>query len=696
MSSVITRMWKRFSWVAPSGDIELDQRRAFLARLLTLALALCGPIGLGLLPLAVNPEAPTATQTFTGAAGLTLVMVVCYFLNRSNSGFWSSYLFVGASMCSTLWAGMQEPAVLAMMSIEILLAMALLPLRSAVALSLVALGGHALLLLGPVTGKELAFPAVLNLTFLLMATAVQLHYRAWERKRLAQVQESQQWFQTTLSSIGDAVLAVDPQRRLTFLNPVAAQLTGWSTDDALGECVDRVFHVVNETTGEPVANPVDEALTKRRSVGLANRTVLVSKAGVRRPIADSGAPIVGPAGELWGAVLIFRDMTHEYEVAAQLQHSHRLEALGQLAGGVAHDFNNLLTAIGGGLELAIADFADGRNAMEDLREVLTACEQASGLTRQLLAFSRRQVMQARPVLLHEAIERNRRLLARLLREDVVVESDIVPECWILVDPVQFDQVLMNLALNASDAMPHGGTLRLEAARVVVSAEAPVANLKPGEYGRLRVSDTGNGIATADRARIFEPFFTTKEKDRGTGLGLATVYGIAQQSGGAVTVDSTLGKGTRFDVFFPIAEAPSKARQLSDSGSRPSYQKSQRRVLVVEDDDLVRALVARVLTEAGHRVVEADSGAAAMSHIESSDSLDLLLTDIVMPELKGTDVAAAFRARYPDTPVLFMSGYADEGVAARGLPGPQQTFIAKPFTPQGLGAAVRRALEGETS
>lgn len=396
-----------------------------------------------------------------------------------------------------------------------------------------------------------------------------------------------------------------------------------------------------------------------------------------------------------GVVLrVYQARTERYRVTEaralqeRLLHSQRLDALGQLAGGVAHDFNNLLTAIVGSADLASAALDRHHPAQEELRAVLDATDRAIRVTGKLLAFSRRQVMQAEPVDLHAKVVETERLLKRLLRENIRVTSCRENTAGrILVDPVQLEQVIVNLALNAGDAMPNGGTLTLSTKRVsVADGESP--DLRPGVYGSLSVSDTGSGIAEEVLPHIFEPFFTTKDQHRGTGLGLATVYGIMQQSGGAVTVASRPQGGAVFEVFFPATTAPpSEPARPSPVPAVTDARGST--IFVVEDDDLVRRLTVKTLSQAGYRVFDFPSGSEAVLALETYDGeVPLLLTDVVMLGMNGVEVARRFLERHSTTRVLLMSGYADEVLANSGANEFGLAFLEKPFTPARLLEAVR--------
>lgn len=377
---------------------------------------------------------------------------------------------------------------------------------------------------------------------------------------------------------------------------------------------------------------------------------------------------------------------------AQLEHSQRLDALGKLAGSVAHDFNNLLTVIGGGAQLAQTSLPPGHRARDELALVLDAAQRAVGVTHQLLAFSRRQVMRPEPIDLNATVQGSLGLLQRLLGSNVAIRTELDPAAQLVrVDAVQCQQMLLNLAINAGDAMPQGGTLTLATRSVTgesAHADPPIAS---GDYTLLRVSDTGIGMDAQTLARAFEPFFTTKDQGRGTGLGLATVYGIVEQSQGAIRVRSTPGAGTTFDVFLPVTHAAQPA--AAPAQPKPPRTGAPVRVLVVDDDEMVRNVAARLLTQGGYEILQASSGYQALALTDrDSPAIDLLLTDVLMPGMSGVELAQKLRERLPGLPVVFMTGYATEMLAKQGLHPDAGSFIAKPFGTEALRKAIREALE----
>jgi len=406
------------------------------------------------------------------------------------------------------------------------------------------------------------------------------------------------------------------------------------------------------------------------------------------------APLFNPDGSRKALVVIGRDITDRKRLEQQFLQAQKMEAVGRLAGGIAHDFNNLLTVINGFAALAARKSTDA-SVQESLREVLVAADRGANLTRQLLAFSRRQVVQARVISLNELIVRMQGMLRRLIDESIqlVVQPGQVPD-QVLIDPGQLEQVLLNLAVNARDAMRNGGTLSLSTAtRRLDDGEAKRNEVRAGDYLELAVSDTGVGMTEAVRAHIFEPFFTTKGKGEGTGLGLATVYGIVRQSGGMIEVETAPGRGTTFRVLLPrTGESAIEDVPPAHGMSRRPLPAQRVTVLVVEDDPSIRDLNTRVLDQAGFDVLAAGSGREALALAESHKGrIELLFTDMVLPDLNGREVAASLLANRPGLRVLYTSGHADQ--AASGELEDGIGLLPKPFLPSELLLRIAALLEG---
>jgi signal transduction histidine kinase/ActR/RegA family two-component response regulator len=386
--------------------------------------------------------------------------------------------------------------------------------------------------------------------------------------------------------------------------------------------------------------------------------------------------------------------TEDAEKDARLLQMSKMEAVGRLAGGVAHDFNNLLTAILGYANLVLDELGTDHPSRADVEQIYSAAQSAAALTQQLLAFSRRQVLQPEILDLNQVVGSIESLLKRLIGE-VRLVTDLAPSVGrIHADQGQLEQVLMNLALNARDAMEHGGVLSISTCDVIVTPEIARQNrgLIPGEYVLLRIADTGIGMDAHVLAHLFEPFFTTKKRGQGTGLGLATVYGIIKQSGGYVGVETQAGKGTTFRIYLPHTH---RVQQVAVDLHRHSrVERGHETILLVEDQPEVRAIARTMLTRSGYTVIEADSGVTALEMMKTHDPhIDMLLTDVIMPVLGGQELAREILALRPDVRVLFASGYTDDGLVQQGVLQPGAEWIQKPFSKDALLQKVRAVLDG---
>jgi nitrogen-specific signal transduction histidine kinase/CheY-like chemotaxis protein len=388
------------------------------------------------------------------------------------------------------------------------------------------------------------------------------------------------------------------------------------------------------------------------------------------------------------------EVTARKQLEEALSHALRVEGIGRLAGGIAHDFNNLLTIILASSDLALLRLPDGHKAREHVEQIDEAARRAAAVTRQLLAFARKQVVQPRVVDLNAVILGMDALLRRSLREDIEMRCVLAPDAWrVEIDPGQFEQVLLNLAVNARDAMPDGGHLTIETANLVV--EEPVATLpglEPGLYARVSVTDTGGGMSATVRDHAFEPFFTTKGVGQGTGLGLASSQGIVLQARGHIFLVSEPGHGTSVRVYLPRAVGPAHAPASDESGIVPRGRRET--VLVVEDHGMLRKLVVGALVELGYEVLAAGSGSEALDQARGfGGPIHLLLTDVVMPHMGGLELATKLLCERRGMPVLYMSGYTEKNVLHEHGTDSTASFIAKPFTPADLARHVRRILDG---
>jgi two-component system cell cycle sensor histidine kinase/response regulator CckA len=508
------------------------------------------------------------------------------------------------------------------------------------------------------------------------------------------VAASERYFRSLIENSLDSVAILDGERRFTYLSPNVRTVLGYHPDELRGQTPFDILHPDDMRTA---VSCVEQACLAPGEVSFA-RVRFRHKDGTWRWIDASLRNLLNDE-MVHGLVLNWHDVTERYQAEQALRQSEeklrqaqKIEAIGRLAGGIAHDFNNLLTAILTTAQLAAMDVAEGSSMRSDLGEIQQAAERAAGLTRQLLAFSRRQVLRPRTVDLALVVADLEKMLVRLIGEDVELNSLIEPNCNVRADPGQLEQVIMNLALNARDAMPRGGRLTLRTGKVDLDVEdgrrmfgCPVAR---GSYVRLQVEDTGLGMDESTLQHIFEPFFTTKEMGKGTGLGLATVYGIVKQSGGYIRATSHVGTGSMFEIFLPetseMADAPVKRLPSMESGKGET-------VLLVEDEELVRAAAGKALLRSGFHVLEANNGVHALK-VYGLARVDLVITDLVMPEMGGRELATRLRQHNPDVKVLFTSGYTDDptirgGETARGI-----AFLPKPFTPESLGQKAREVLD----
>jgi two-component system cell cycle sensor histidine kinase/response regulator CckA len=410
-------------------------------------------------------------------------------------------------------------------------------------------------------------------------------------------------------------------------------------------------------------------------------------------LSGSGRVLLGTDGRPVRATGISQDVTTRHKLEQQYQQAQKMEAIGQLAGGVAHDFNNLLTVILGYCEIMIEDLEPDDPCHGGLVQIQKAGLGAAGLTRQLLAFSRKEIISPTLLDLNVVLANMRVMLRRLIREDVKIELITRPEmALVMADRGQVEQIVLNLSVNARDAMPKGGTLKIAVATVELDDQYAQAHVgvQPGPYVMIMVTDTGEGIPPEVQPRLFEPFFTTKEPGRGTGLGLATVHGIVTQNGGSIEVSSVVGAGTTFRLYFPRAQAPAGSFEVTAPVVRAS--RGGETIVVVEDEEGLRLLITRLLERLGYTVLVAANAAQAIALFGEHSSIDLLLTDVVMPGGSGPDLSTWLVKGRPQLKVLYMSGYTDEAIVQHGVLAPGIAFLHKPFTAQELGLKVREVLD----
>jgi PAS domain S-box-containing protein len=512
----------------------------------------------------------------------------------------------------------------------------------------------------------------------------QIHDISARKRAEALLQESEERYRSLIENIPIGLYRMTPDGHFLDVNAALMQMLGYTDRDELLATDTHAFFVDPDDRERFVKammdndpSPASVVVQKRRRDGGQIWSRMTARI------------VRGKDGQVLYYEGATEDITALRQNEEQLRQSQKMEAMGRLAGGIAHDFNNLLTAIKGNAAMVLVSLPPGSPDALCLQELDAAATRAAGLTRQLLAFSRRQVLQTQVLDLNAIIAEARPLLGRLIREDIeVIVTPDAGSAHVRGDRSQIDQVLLNLAVNARDAMPHGGVLSLRTMNVLFDpARSAIIGLPQGRYVLLSVSDNGCGMDAETRARIFEPFFTTKERGKGTGLGLAIVYGIVRQSGGAIEVDTVPGGGATFNIYLPVCEScASEAQQPPAGRPKPANGK---RVLVVEDEEAVRRYAARVLMSEGYSVVEAGDGVEALDRWQSDGGVDVVLTDVVMPRMGGRILAERLRAMRPDLPVVFMSGYAEDSM-------PSALFLEKPFGADAMATVVAKALRAPSS
>ncbi len=512
-----------------------------------------------------------------------------------------------------------------------------------------------------------------------------------ERRQAAgELRDANEHLRALVESAPLAVFSIDVERRIQSWNPAAERLFGWTQAEVLG----RPLPYVGPDEHDEVERNIAHVLAEGPLLSVPARRL--RKDGTHVDLSLSVAPLHDASGNVTGMLGIAEDVTSVKALEQQLRQAQKMEAVGKLAGGIAHDFNNILTAITGFAELALSTLIPDHAARADVVQIHAAAKRAAALTRQLLAFSRQQVLAPAPLNLGELVDEMRVMLHRLLGEDITLTTRIAPDLGtVRADPGQLQQVVMNLAVNARDAMPQGGALRIEVANVELDEayakrHVPVT---PGPYVLLSVSDTGVGMDAATQARIFEPFFTTKGAGRGTGLGLSTVYGIVKQSDGFIWPYSEPGQGTTFKIYLPRVEEPAiRTRRTPEPVIAAVGTET---ILLAEDDQAVRRVAERALALSGYHVLAAASGEEALELAEThAGGIDLLITDVVMPRMRGDELAKHLRREHPTLRVLFTSGYTGEHARGTGIIPPNGAFLQKPFTIEEITQGVRRVLDTE--
>ncbi len=500
------------------------------------------------------------------------------------------------------------------------------------------------------------------------------------------LKESERRFRELLASVKLVGVILDANGNITYCNEYLQQLTGWTAEEVTGKNWMATFVPENNRASiEAVFSDIVEG--KASAVHYENE--IVTRDGASRMIHWTNTTLRDPDGRFVGCASLGTDVTAQKQLEERYRQSQKLESVGRLAGGIAHDFNNLLTVINGYSEVLLngTDVKDPLH--EGLVEIKRAGERASALTQQLLAFSRKQVLQPKLLDLNAVIGDASRMLRRLIGEDVDLMTRLDPKLGpVYADEGQIHQVLMNLAVNARDAMPNGGRLEISSANAEIDEASvdPLSGIQPGMYVAVSLADNGVGMNAETKSHLFEPFFTTKGRDKGTGLGLSTVYGIVRQSGGQITVTSEPGKGTTFRILLPRARDAELDPKILEADHVP--RRGAETVLLVEDQPEVRKIAADTLRRFGYQVLEADSGEQALRiSQEREQPIDLMITDLIMTGMTGRTLADQVRQTRPETRILYMSGYTDGGVVDQAKSASEAAYIQKPFTPHELAAKV---------
>ncbi|MBE0569389.1 MAG: response regulator [Deltaproteobacteria bacterium] len=602
-------------------------------------------------------------------------------MNRTRMAQWGLILLIGIAMIGAVFA-----------------LLLILPLNR--------LYGKALQTIREYSGEDPeAIPRENEISTLVRANDVMLDTIKNHLAERARAEEAFHETSSTLHALIEAsplaVVVGDASGTVRVWNPAAIRMFGWDESETIG----RPNPLLSSDGNPELRATCNLVLSGEKFSNTEIRCR--ARDGSEIVLAFSGAPLLDAQAQVSSMVAIMADVTDAREAEAalhrseeQLRQSMKMEAVGKLAGGVAHDFNNLLSVITGYSELLLLRTDDRNPARREIEEIHKAGERAASLTQQLLAFSRRQVLKPKRIRMNDVVENLGKMLRRLIGEDIEFATEDGGELWaVRADPSQIEQILMNLCVNARDAMPEGGRLVVSTANVTLDAPLMERELTvpPGRYAALRVADNGTGMDEEILSRIFEPFFTTKSQGKGTGLGLATVYGIVKQSGGYIRVVSAPGQGTSFSVYLPAVEG--EEEETAGDPPEPACEEAagHRTILLVEDEEMVRELAVEIFRGNGYTVLDAPNGASALEISDRHDGrIDLLVTDLVMPGMNGIELSRKVTASRPGTPVLYMSGYAEDARAQLDWMDGGNAFLQKPITPMTLSRKAREILSARAS
>ncbi len=505
--------------------------------------------------------------------------------------------------------------------------------------------------------------------------------------------ETNRYLDTMLNSIGDAVIACDLEQKITRINHIACKLTEWSADDAIGKPITEVFNIVNKSTPHKTENPITRIFRTKEIIMFTSDTILITKSGEKINIEDSGAPILDDNNNIYGAILVFRDVSEKAKIETQLRQSHKLEAIGLLTSGIAHDFNNIIMGILGNAELLKFELKDEEEKLEYAQCIIDASNNATNIIKRLLAFSRDTQYCEAPVSLHKSINSILKIIHHTFSKRIKIVCNLNAEKdTVIGDDSMLQQTILNLAINARDAMPdQQGILEFATENVYISSRETVSGLPNGAYIKFTVKDNGTGIPPEIIDNIFDPFFTTKEAGKGTGLGLSSAYGTIRRMNGQITVESTVGEGTVFTILLPVSVAPitifpeqNTLKPVTDNAC----------ILIADDNPGIRELIKRGLTKLNYTIIECENGNDAINKYKKNNKdIILVILDVNMPGISGPDCYAEFRKVNPALPCIFISGYLTDDIH-NDLNNKNSIVLSKPFSLTELSKAVSNILKLE--
>ncbi len=507
------------------------------------------------------------------------------------------------------------------------------------------------------------------------------------------LQQEQEQLSVTLQSIGDAVITTDIHGKIILINDVAQALTGWNREDACGRSLTDVFQIINEQTQTACENPVKKVLKTNEVVELANHTILISRDGTRRAIADSAAPIVDTCRNTIGVVLVFRDMTEKLDLENALRHAHKMEAIGKLAGGIAHEFNNILSIIIGNNELVMEELPEWSLARESTEEIRIAGMRARDVVKQLLTFSRKDNAVKKVMEFRSVVQESMKLIRSSTPANIGIKQTLPDDIYpVIGNETQINQLLINLCNNAVDAMPAtGGILTIELSNEIVDKKMAKhhSNLVPGRYAKLVVSDNGMGMDKETIDRIFEPYYTTKDIGKGSGIGLAVVHGIVERHGGSIITDSNPGQGTVFSIFFPAYEGQAE-QEIDEQEILPTGEES---ILYVDDEPSIAKLGKFHLEKLGYKAESTTDPLEALEMVKKNPGrFDLIISDMAMPNMTGDQLIVEILKLRPDMPTIICTGYSAKFSEKEAVEIGVGSFVMKPLDKAEFAKKVRKVLD----